>query len=266
MPSGAGWVTYVRCHDDIGWAITDEDAGARRPGRARAPALPVRLLRRRLPGHVRARRALPAGPGLRRGADERDRGLAGRARAGARAGDELAVELAIRRMLLLYAVAFAHGGLPLIYMGDELGLRNDRGVGRRARARRRQPLDAPAADGLGGGRAAARPGPGRGPDVGRAAAARRGAPRDACGARAGRDAAGRGRATSTCSGCCASTPASGCWCSRTSPPSRSRSRRRRSRGLDFSPDERAGLVDGRPRELRGGELVLAPYQFVWIDG
>ena len=40
-------------------------------------------------------------------------------------GDELALELALRRILLLYAVAFAHGGLPLIYMGDELGLRND---------------------------------------------------------------------------------------------------------------------------------------------
>ena len=35
------------------------------------------------------------------------------------------VELAIRRVLLLHALAFAHGGLPLIYMGDELGLRND---------------------------------------------------------------------------------------------------------------------------------------------
>jgi amylosucrase len=32
----------------------------------------------------------------------------------------------VRRILLLYAVAFAHGGVPLIYMGDELGLRNDR--------------------------------------------------------------------------------------------------------------------------------------------
>ena len=40
-------------------------------------------------------------------------------------GDALAEELALRRILLLYAVAFAHGGLPLIYMGDELGLRND---------------------------------------------------------------------------------------------------------------------------------------------
>src|SRR5262249_25712504 len=41
------------------------------------------------------------------------------------APDELAVDLAIRRILLLYAFAFAHGGLPLIYMGDELGLLND---------------------------------------------------------------------------------------------------------------------------------------------
>ena len=31
----------------------------------------------------------------------------------------------MRRVLLLHAVAFAFGGLPLIYMGDELGLRND---------------------------------------------------------------------------------------------------------------------------------------------
>src|SRR4029453_12201089 len=25
VPRGAGWLTYVRCHDDIGWAITEED-------------------------------------------------------------------------------------------------------------------------------------------------------------------------------------------------------------------------------------------------
>ena len=75
VPPGAGWLTYVRCHDDIGWAITPEDAGARRRGRVPAPALPGRLLRRRVPGHVRARRALPARPAHGRGAD-----VAGRAR------------------------------------------------------------------------------------------------------------------------------------------------------------------------------------------
>src|ERR687885_542094 len=28
VPPLSGWVTYVRCHDDIGWAVTDEDAAA----------------------------------------------------------------------------------------------------------------------------------------------------------------------------------------------------------------------------------------------
>jgi amylosucrase len=27
-PPGATWITYIRNHDDIGWAVTDEDAGA----------------------------------------------------------------------------------------------------------------------------------------------------------------------------------------------------------------------------------------------
>ena len=30
---GTAWVTYVRCHDDIGWAITEEDAARGRRGR-----------------------------------------------------------------------------------------------------------------------------------------------------------------------------------------------------------------------------------------
>ena len=32
------WATYVRCHDDIGWAIDDADAARRRLGRLLAPA------------------------------------------------------------------------------------------------------------------------------------------------------------------------------------------------------------------------------------
>lgn len=33
----------------------------------------------------------------------------------------------MRRLLLLYAVAYGFGGVPLLYMGDELALRNDVG-------------------------------------------------------------------------------------------------------------------------------------------
>jgi amylosucrase len=31
----------------------------------------------------------------------------------------------VRRLILLYSVVFAFGGIPLIYMGDELAMRND---------------------------------------------------------------------------------------------------------------------------------------------
>ena len=27
-PTSSTWLTYLRCHDDIGWAIQDEDAAA----------------------------------------------------------------------------------------------------------------------------------------------------------------------------------------------------------------------------------------------
>jgi amylosucrase len=37
-PPGTGWVTYVRCHDDIGWAVDDADAGRRRARRLQRTA------------------------------------------------------------------------------------------------------------------------------------------------------------------------------------------------------------------------------------
>jgi amylosucrase len=42
-PAPTGWVTYLRCHDDIGWAVSDTDAaavGARCSRRTRPPATP----------------------------------------------------------------------------------------------------------------------------------------------------------------------------------------------------------------------------------
>ena len=41
------------------------------------------------------------------------------------ARDEDELTLAIRRLESMYAVVFSFGGIPLIYMGDELGMRND---------------------------------------------------------------------------------------------------------------------------------------------
>jgi amylosucrase len=121
LPPGAGWITYVRCHDDIGWAITPEDA---------ARAGEDDHLHRRFLADFYAGEF----PGtFARGARFQPDPVSGEARTSGTcaslaglesAPDEYAVELAVRRILLLHALAFAHGGLPLIYMGDELGLLN----------------------------------------------------------------------------------------------------------------------------------------------
>ncbi|HEY6888003.1 MAG TPA: amylosucrase [Solirubrobacter sp.] len=122
VPPGAGWLTYVRCHDDIGWAITPED-GARVGEDA--------YLHRRFLADFYAgdfpgtfARGVRFQPDPRTG-EARTSGSCASLAGLESAPDDVAVELAVRRVLLLHAVAFAHGGLPLIYMGDELGLLND---------------------------------------------------------------------------------------------------------------------------------------------
>ena len=125
VPPGAGWVTYVRCHDDLGWAITEEDAGAVGEDGHLHRRFLVDFYAGEFPASfARGMRFQPdpvTGEARTSGTTASLAGL----EAALESGDPAARELALRRILLLYAVAFAHGGLPLIYMGDELGLRND---------------------------------------------------------------------------------------------------------------------------------------------
>jgi amylosucrase len=122
VPPGAGWVTYVRCHDDIGWAITDEDAHRAGEDAHLHRKFLADFYAGEFPGtFARGERFQPepdTGEARTSGTTASLAGLE-------TADHEQAVELAVRRILVLYAVAFAHGGLPLIYMGDELGLLND---------------------------------------------------------------------------------------------------------------------------------------------
>ncbi len=128
VPPGAGWVTYVRCHDDIGWAVTEEDAAAVGEDGHLHRRFLADFYAGEHPGtFARGARfqAEPSGEARTSGTTASLAGL----EAALERGDAVAQELAVRRILLLHAVAFAHGGLPLIYMGDELGLRNDHGYG-----------------------------------------------------------------------------------------------------------------------------------------
>ncbi len=123
--TNATFATYIRCHDDIGWAITDEDAGALGFSGFLHRAYLSDFYEGEFEGSF-ARGALfqvneETG-------DKRISGsfasLAGLERAVAE-GDEVGVSHAVERILLGHALIASYGGIPLIYMGDEIAMTND---------------------------------------------------------------------------------------------------------------------------------------------
>ena len=125
LPPGTAWVNYVRCHDDIGWTFSDDDARRLNiDGYAHRRFL-NEFYTGRFPGSFA--RGLPFQENLKTG-DMRISGstasLAGLEKA-LTEETEAEVELAIRRILLIHAVILAVNGLPLLYLGDECAVLND---------------------------------------------------------------------------------------------------------------------------------------------
>lgn len=125
IPSNTTWVTYVRCHDDIGWAVTDEDAAEVGLSGPAHRAFLSEFYSGRFPGTFAVGETFQHNP---RTGDRRISGscasLAGLEQAMANQ-DIQAAHMAIRRLLLLHNLIVAYGGIPLLYMGDELGLLNE---------------------------------------------------------------------------------------------------------------------------------------------
>lgn len=125
IPGGCAWVNYVRCHDDIGWTFSDDDAREMHIDPAAHRRFLVEFYTGRHPASFAS--GLPFQENPKTG-DARISGscasLAGLDRA-LREQNPAAVELAIRRILLLHGVIFTIGGIPLIYSGDELAALND---------------------------------------------------------------------------------------------------------------------------------------------
>ena len=123
-PPSASWATFVRSHDDIGWAVSRTDAAAV----GLDPHEHRKLLSDFYAGKVTGSFA--------RGEVFQDRpdgespisgtlaSLCG-VQAALTDGDAAGLDLALRRLESMYSVVFSFGGIPLLYMGDELALRND---------------------------------------------------------------------------------------------------------------------------------------------
>lgn len=124
-PPATTWINYIRCHDDIGWGITDENAAAvNQPGRG-TRRFCVDFYSGDLPGSYAEGYRFQVDPVT---AESRVSGtaaaLAGLQKAIVENDDE-AADAAIRRLLLMNAIIFFMRGIPLIYSGDEIGQLND---------------------------------------------------------------------------------------------------------------------------------------------
>jgi amylosucrase len=124
-PSWTGFCTYVRGHDDIGWAITDEDAAAAGLDAAAHRRFLVDFYAGDFPRSFSTGRRFQENPVT---GDARTSGttaaLCGITQARER-GDAALLDQAVRRLLLLHGVIASFGGIPLLWMGDELALGDD---------------------------------------------------------------------------------------------------------------------------------------------
>ena len=125
LPEGTAWVNYVRCHDDIGWTFSDEDAARLGINGYDHRRFLNEFYRGRFTGSFA--RGVPFQENPKTG-DCRISGtcasLAGLEKALTEEGPE-EIELAIKRILLLHFVVMTAGGVPLVYLGDEIATLND---------------------------------------------------------------------------------------------------------------------------------------------
>ncbi len=125
--TNATYATYLRCHDDIGWAVTDEDAAVVGLNGHLHRAFLSDFYEGAFPGSFSKGELFQYNPET---GDKRISGtcasLAGLEKA-LDANDAAATDRAVDRILMGHALIASSGGIPLIYMGDELALTNDYG-------------------------------------------------------------------------------------------------------------------------------------------
>lgn len=117
IPDGTAWVNYVRSHDDIGWTFSDEDAAEFGINGHDHRSFLNAFFVNRFPDSFG--RGVPFQDNPRTG-DCRVSGTTA-SLAGLEAGDPSAVA----RILLAHSIVLSTGGVPLLYLGDEVGQLND---------------------------------------------------------------------------------------------------------------------------------------------
>lgn len=122
---GCAWVNYIRSHDDIGWTFSDSDASRLGinghdhrlflnqfySGQFKGSFASGLLFQENLAtGDARISGTCASLAGLEKAVQE---------------NSEKEIDLAVKRILMLHGIIFTLGGIPLIYLGDEVGTLND---------------------------------------------------------------------------------------------------------------------------------------------
>lgn len=136
LPPQSSWITYVRCHDDIGWNVLRQEASLLQQNKIpnaqdRVQNDVQKMVQQRL---TAVSRFYAGDGGFASGASFQAHdpaavhgsvGMASALSGFARANSVLEKQQAQDRLLLLYGLCVCFGGMPLIYMGDEFAQGND---------------------------------------------------------------------------------------------------------------------------------------------
>lgn len=125
IPADCSWVNYIRCHDDIGWTFSDEDASSLGINGFAHRQFLNRFFTGRFEGTFSAGEPFQLNPTT---GDCRICGtmasLAGLEQA-ENLKNDLLEKMALARIKMMYAVVLALPGIPLLYANDEKAVFND---------------------------------------------------------------------------------------------------------------------------------------------
>ena len=125
LPQGTTWVNYLRSHDDIGWTFDDNDARWEWIDPTGHRAFLNQFYSGRFAG------SFARGVPFQENPDTGDARISGTLASltgleqAIQSADEQQIELAVRRILMLHSIILSIGGIPLIYLGDEVGTLNE---------------------------------------------------------------------------------------------------------------------------------------------
>lgn len=125
IPHDCAWINYVRVHDDIGWSFANEDAAeVGMEGFSHR-----QFLNEFYTGHFPG--SFATGLPFNFNPETRDMRISGTCASlagleqGVNRQNDLLTEHALRRIILIHSLIIAAGGIPLIYIGDEIATLND---------------------------------------------------------------------------------------------------------------------------------------------